>query len=118
MNSLIDLLESLGFTEAELSNRLVTLQEDISEFTALGSCNALITILGFKPGEIRETHTHDEIRVTFVRSGKMKFTLDGKTVEVGAGDFISTLPHVPHGCEIISEEPLRIVELVLFPKSF
>jgi quercetin dioxygenase-like cupin family protein len=52
-------------------------------------------------------------RLTFVRSGKVAFTLEDKTMEVGAGDFISILPDVPHSFEVISEEPLRLVELVI-----
>ena len=115
MEKLISLLRSLGFTEAELSNRLITPQEDINELTALGNCNVLVTILGFKPGDVRDTHTHDEIRLTLVRSGKMGLTLEGKTIEVGAGGFVSTHPHVPHKLEVIGDEPLRIIELVIQP---
>ena len=113
MQKLVDLLTSLNFAKTELSNRLIASQESLNEFTAVG--DSLITVLVFGPGEKRGTHTHPEIRLTFIRSGKMRFTLDGTTLEVGTGDFISTLPDVPHSLEVISSEPLHLVELVIPP---
>jgi quercetin dioxygenase-like cupin family protein len=106
-----DLLISLHFAETELANRLITSQESLSEFTAIG--DSLVAIVVFGPGEKRGIHTHPEIRLTFVRSGRMRSTVEEATTEVGAGDLIYILPDVPHSFEVISDEPLRIVELVI-----
>ena len=35
-------------------------------------------------------------------------------MEVGVGDVISLLPKVPHGFEVISNDPLCIMELVVY----
>jgi mannose-6-phosphate isomerase-like protein (cupin superfamily) len=115
MNKLIETLKSLGFVETTLSTRLLTPGEDVNELTFLGHCKTLITVLGFKPGEVRDTHTHEEIRLTFVRSGKMKLVVEDQILEVGMGGVVSMLPHVPHRLEVVGKEPLRLVELVITP---
>ena len=106
-----------NFTELELLSRFVDREEDVSEFTTIESCSLQIFLLSYKPGLVKETHTHEEVRLTFIRTGKTMFTLDDKTIQVDAGDFITILPNVPHSFKVISEEPLRIVELVVVPTS-
>ena len=115
MGKLIDQLKSLGFTETEVANHLVTSQERSSAYTDLGACDILATVLEFGPGDVREMHTHPEIRVTFVRSGKMVFVSDGQPMELETGDVVFTLPQVPHSCEVVGDEPLRIMEMVIRP---
>ena len=105
----------MGFAETELSNRLITSREGGFAYTNLGQCDVLLTVLEFMPGDVRETHTHPEIRITLVRSGKMVFVSEGHPVEVASGDLVFTLPKVPHSCEVVSGDPLRIMELVVQP---
>ena len=112
MKKVIDLLKSLNFDGTDLTNRIIVSTEALNEFTDMGG-NGLITVLEFPPRQVRKTHTHDELRLTFVRSGKMKFTSENETMKLKAGDFIITLPHTPHSLEVIGKKPLRIVELVI-----
>lgn len=104
-----------GFTETTLSNRFITSQEDLSESIDLGNDNGQVFFLSFPPGTIRNTHTHEEIRLTVVRSGKMMLTVEEMEIELGAGDFVSTLPNVPHRLEVVGKEPLRLMEFVIPP---
>lgn len=115
MRKLIDQLKSLGFAETDLANHLVTSRETGFAYTDLGACNILVTVLEFGPGDVRETHTHPEVRVTFVRSGKMVFVSDGQAMELETGDVVFTLPQVPHSLEVIGDEPLRVMEVVIQP---
>lgn len=101
-----------GFTESVLTNRLITSQEELHESIDLGQ-HGQIFFLSFPPEMVRDTHTHEEIRVTIVRSGKMKLTNEGLEMELGPGDFVSTLPNAPHRLEVLGEESLRLIELVL-----
>jgi mannose-6-phosphate isomerase-like protein (cupin superfamily) len=102
-----------GFKEVEVTNRLISAQEDISEVMDLLHCDIQVFFLGFKPGDVRPTHTHDEIRLTFVRSGRMRLSFGGQRVEANAGDLVSLLPKVPHSLEAIGDEPLHLVEIVI-----
>jgi len=104
-----------GFREVEITNRLIGAQEDISEVMGLLGCDVQVFFLGFKPGEVRPMHAHDETRLTCVRSGRMCLSFEGKKVEAHAGDLVSLLPKVPHSLEVLGEEPLRLAEIVISP---
>ena len=115
MRELIGQLKALGFAETDLANLLVTSQETGLAYTDLGACTILVTVLEFGAGDIRKRHTHPEVRVTFVRSGKMVFVSDGHHMELETGDVVFTLPQVPHSLEVIGDGPLRIMEVVIQP---
>ena len=85
----------------------------MSEFTNIGDCQVQLFFLGFPPGEVRPTHTHEELRLTFVRSGKMKLVVEDKISELKEGDYVSLMPQAPHSIEVISETPLLLLELVV-----
>ena len=104
-----------GFKEIEVTNQLINAKEDISEVMGLLHCDAQVFFLSFRPGDVRPTHTHDEVRLTFVRSGKMHFSFEGQVVWANAGDLVSLLPKVPHSLEVIGDEPLHLVEIVISP---
>ena len=52
----------------------------------------------FEKGSVGTPHTHYHTQVTYVVSGKIEFTVDGKTKIVSAGDAIYMEPDVLHGC--------------------
>lgn len=105
-----------GFTESNISNRIISSCEDIKEYIDLRGGQCQIFFLTFSPGTIRETHTHEEVRLTIVRFGTMKLTVEQKEMVLGTGDFISTLPKVPHKLEVVGTEALRLIEFV-FPNQ-
>ncbi|HUF20773.1 MAG TPA: cupin domain-containing protein [Burkholderiales bacterium] len=54
-----------------------------------------------KKGYVVQAHSHDNEQITWVFSGKWRFTLDGKTVDVGPGEMISIPANTVHGAEAV-----------------
>jgi len=48
-------------------------------------------------------HSHDNEQVTWVMSGKWRFDLEGKTVEVGPGEMIFIPANVVHRAEAVEK---------------
>lgn len=46
-------------------------------------------------------HSHPNEQITWVMSGKWRFRLEGKTVEVGAGEMITIPANVEHSAEAV-----------------
>ena len=59
--------------------------------------NLMIVEVNFKQGATGSVHTHPHCQNTYVRSGRFRFTIDGRPVEVGPGDTIAFPPDIPHG---------------------
>ena len=51
----------------------------------------------FEKGGIGTAHTHPHVQCTYVLSGAFRFTIDGKDVEVKAGDTIVFPSNILHG---------------------
>lgn len=102
-----------GFTPSQLANRAIPAADRLNEAIEVAGCAGQLFLLHFGPGDVRPTHTHAEVRVTFVRSGRMKLTYEGQAKEFGSGDMITTQPGLPHSLEVLGTEPLCLAELVL-----
>jgi quercetin dioxygenase-like cupin family protein len=46
-------------------------------------------------------HSHPQEQITHVLSGRIRFTVDGQTREVGAGDSLYLASNAPHGAETV-----------------
>ena len=57
----------------------------------------MIVEVNFEQGATGSVHTHPHCQNTYVRSGRFRFTIDGRPVEVGPGDTIAFPPDIPHG---------------------
>ena len=57
----------------------------------------MIVEVNFEKGSVGTVHTHPHLQNTYVKSGKFRFTIDGKDVEVAAGDTIAFPADIPHG---------------------
>lgn len=57
----------------------------------------MIVEVHFEQGGVGSVHTHPHVQSTYVKSGKFRFCIDGKDVEVAAGDTIAFPPDIPHG---------------------
>ena len=104
-----------GFNEAPWATRLIPRQEALSEFMTMANCDLQVFFLDYPAGTIREIHSHEEIRLVFVRCGKMNMTVGDQTAEFQAGDMIALLPNTLHSLAVLSEEPLRLAEFVITP---
>jgi len=54
-------------------------------------------------GYIVPPHSHDNEQVTWVMSGRWRFQLEGKTVEVGPGEMIFIPANVVHRAEAVEK---------------
>lgn len=52
----------------------------------------------FRQGAIGPLHRHPHEQLTYVRSGRFRFTIGDETHEVGAGDTLYKQPDILHGC--------------------
>jgi quercetin dioxygenase-like cupin family protein len=109
---LTDTLRSLGFAEQALRNEIVEARKGDRTYTRMGR-RILVTFMTYPSGEIRESHSHPEFRITFVRSGQAVFNLEGGKKEVASGDVIVTLPNQHHALAVQGEEALGICELII-----
>jgi quercetin dioxygenase-like cupin family protein len=52
-------------------------------------------------GYVVPLHAHDNEQITWVMSGRWRFKLEGKTVDVGPNEMISIPANVPHTAEAV-----------------
>jgi len=102
-----------GFKQSLFANRFIGNQEKLNESIDLPECGGQVFLLSFNPGDQRPTHSHDEIRLTFVRSGRMKLTFEHSVQEMGPGDFFSSFPKVSHSLEVLGDQPLNLIEIII-----
>jgi quercetin dioxygenase-like cupin family protein len=62
-------------------------------------------------GQVKEMHTHDppQDHIITIRSGRMRWTVDGESLDAGPGDVIVTPAGIPHSYEVLGDEPARVV---------
>jgi quercetin dioxygenase-like cupin family protein len=52
-------------------------------------------------GYVVPLHSHDNEQITWVMSGKWRFALEGKRIDVGPNEMISIPANVPHTAEAV-----------------
>ncbi len=52
----------------------------------------------FEKGAVGAMHSHPHEQVTYVKSGKFEFTIDGETHIVSEGDTLHKRSNIVHGC--------------------
>ena len=57
----------------------------------------MIVEVHFKQGGIGALHTHPHQQLTYVQSGRFRFTMDGEEFEVSQGDTLQFAPNAVHG---------------------
>jgi quercetin dioxygenase-like cupin family protein len=62
-------------------------------------------------GQVKDMHIHDphQDHVITMRSGRMRWTVEGETYDAGPGDVIITPAGVAHGYEVLGDEPAKVV---------
>lgn len=106
-----------GFAESNAYNRFINKQDHVNESINFVDSESQLFLLTFEPGSIRPKHAHNELRITFIRSGSMKFVSLGKETIAGPGDMLITLPNVEHSLEVLGKESLNLAEFILPEKD-
>ncbi|MCB1342955.1 MAG: cupin domain-containing protein [Pseudooceanicola sp.] len=68
----------------------------------------MVVSVRFEAGAEGKPHSHFHAQSTYVTSGRFRFTVAGKAVEIGAGDSIVIPPDAVHGCLCI--EPGELID--------
>ena len=64
--------------------------------------------LTLQPHVETPVHAHPHEQMTIVERGRVRFTIDGNTRVVGAGDVLHFPPNVAHGATMLDEEVVLI----------
>lgn len=71
--------------------------EGVSRRILAHSAAIMLVEIHFKAGGIGAPHTHPHDQVTYIISGRFRFTNGGETRDVGPGDSIRFAPGIEHG---------------------
>ncbi len=67
--------------------------------TVLAEAPELMVVrFAFREGDSGALHSHPHVQSTYVRSGRYRFTLDGRDFEIGPGDAFVIPSGAVHGC--------------------
>lgn len=66
----------------------------------------MLVEMHFKAGSVGTPHTHPHEQVTYIISGKFRFTNDGQTREVGPGDSLFFASGAEHGTVCVEDGSL------------
>ena len=74
------------------------------ERRVLAYCDELMCVENvFQKGSIGAMHHHPHTQITYVASGRFRFTIGDQTREVVAGDTLLKQNDIPHCCECIED---------------
>jgi quercetin dioxygenase-like cupin family protein len=62
-------------------------------------------------GQVKEPHVHDppQDHVIVLRSGRMRWTVEGESFDAGPGDVSVTPAGTEHSYQVLGDEPARVV---------
>lgn len=73
----------------------------------LAYCDGLMCVENhFETGAVGAIHHHPHTQITYVVSGRYRFTVGTETYEVGPGDTLLKQNGVPHGCVCLEKGTL------------
>ena len=61
----------------------------------------MVVRFDFQTGDRGDLHSHPHVQSTYVQSGRYRFSVDGRSLEVGPGDAFVIPSGVEHGCECL-----------------
>jgi quercetin dioxygenase-like cupin family protein len=72
---------------------------------AFGTDRAMLVMNEVAPDMQVVPHSHDFDQIAVVVQGRMRFTIGGETVDVGAGEVLLIPAGVEHAGEVLGDEP-------------
>lgn len=94
------------YTNRDSATRVIT-PETPNEWIMLSG--VAVYLNDHAPGESAELHTHEEDHILVMRSGRMRWTVEGETVETGAGDVVVVPSGIDHAFEVLGDEPVKLL---------
>jgi quercetin dioxygenase-like cupin family protein len=71
----------------------------------------------FEPGGDYPTHSHDHEQISVMLQGRMRLTVGDEVDEIGPGDMWYAPANVPHGGELLGDEPVVFVDIYAPPSA-
>lgn len=96
----------VDYTNRDTATRVIT-PDTPDEWIMLPG--VAVYVNNHQPGEIADLHTHDEDHILVMRAGRMRWTVDGETVETKAGDVILAPSGIEHAFEVLGDEPVKLL---------
>lgn len=96
----------VDYTNRDTATRVIT-PDTPNEWIMLPG--VAVYVNDHQPGESADLHTHDEDHILVMRSGRMRWTVDGETVEAEAGDVILAPSGTEHAFEVLGDEPAKLM---------
>ncbi|HKJ56361.1 MAG TPA: cupin domain-containing protein [Nitriliruptoraceae bacterium] len=96
----------VDYTDRATATRIIT-PETPNEWIMLPT--AAVYVNDHPPGDAADLHTHDEDHVLVMRAGRMRWTVDGDTVDTKAGDVILAPAGTQHGFEVLGDETVKLL---------
>jgi quercetin dioxygenase-like cupin family protein len=83
--------------------------DDEDEGVWLENCE--VHLVTHPVGQVKDTHVHDppQDHIIVIRSGRMRWTVEGESLDCGPGDVIFTPAGVAHSYEVLGDEDARVV---------
>jgi quercetin dioxygenase-like cupin family protein len=78
------------------------LSERISRRLITGD-QLMIAHVYLKQGAVVPEHAHHNEQLTYILEGLLRFTVDGETIDVAAGEVLTIPAHVPHMAEALED---------------
>lgn len=94
------------YTNRDTATRFIT-PDTPNEWIMLPS--VAVYVNDHQPGETVEFHTHDEDHILVMRSGRMRWTVEGQTLDAGAGDVIVVPAGTDHSFEVLGDQPAKLL---------
>lgn len=58
----------------------------------------------YQPGAVFPVHSHPEEQITIVLTGRIRFTVAGHPLTLGAGEAALIQPNLPHGATVLGND--------------
>ncbi len=92
-----ELIKNMPFSQAVNINTLVDYEEGrVVSRTLAAKPHVNVTLFAFDQGEEISAHTSPGDAMVQILDGRAKITIDGKTLEAGAGQVVVMPANVPH----------------------
>ena len=65
--------------------------------------NLMIARVLLKKGVIVPEHSHENEQLTYILEGTLRFWIDGKVIDVHAGEVLCIPPHMPHKAQAMED---------------
>jgi len=77
----------------------------------LSGKNLMLVLVEFEPGAVVPSHSHPHEQIGYVVSGRLRFTAEGVTRELGPGGVYSFAEGEEHAAEAVGSEPALAIDV-------